>query len=295
MRAFRTALFFLCFLILAGADPSCAAHAGQAPQAVAWNKLEQGLDLAKIPLALVISPAPEESAQEQVITLTTTVSVLRIDPALFSFSLYMASEKGRKNMANVCKDENFVAATNTGMFLPDKMTSTGYLRQGPHANNNRIAANFGSFFVAGPVTAKLPQARLIDRNIHRWQKAIAEYSLVMQNYRMTTPTGRVIWKQAERLHSISALSQDAQGNILFIFCPDPVPASDFMAALLAHPLGASSVMYLEGGSEAALIINSGDISEMQTGRHASGLWSSGAKLEIPNVLGVKRRTKKGPM
>lgn len=309
MHTFRAAFFFLCCLVFAGAELPVAAGAEHAqppaPKTVAWKNLEKGLDLAKIPLSLSVpvpfSIAPPQAGDaalsgtappvQQTISVTALASVLRIDPAFFSFSLYMASEKGRKNMADICKDENFVAAINAGMFLPDRLTNTGYLRQGYHVNNSRVAANFGSFFVAVPVKATLPKARLIDRSAHNWQKAIAEYSLVMQNYRMTTPTGRVIWKQAERLHSIAALSQDARGNILFIFCPDPVPASDFMAALLACPLGAASVMYLEGGSEAALIVTAGDVSEMQTGRHASGLWSGGAKLEIPNVLGVTRRKK----
>lgn len=281
------ALFFLLCFAFAGTGFPFSANAGQAPSSISWKQVEKGLDLAKISLALAI-PTPF-SPSGQTITLTAVASVLRIDPARFSFSLYMASEKGRKNMADICKDENFVAAINAGMFLPDRLTNTGYLRQGPHANNDRIATNFGAFFVAGPVNPSLPAARLIDKSTHNWRKAVGEYALVMQNYRMTTPTGRVIWKQAERLHSIAALSQDAQGNILFIFCPDPVPASDFMTALLTHPLGASSVMYLEGGSEAAFIINTSDVSEMQTGRHVSGLWSGGAKLEIPNVLGVVRK------
>ena len=291
------ALFFIYCFVLAGAVFPFSVTAEGAARTVPWKNLEKGLDFAKIGLTLMIpepfssSASGGESASEQTIPLAVVASVLRIDPAQFSFSLYMASEKGRKNMADVCKDENFVAATNAGMFLPDRVTNTGYLRQGPHANNARVAANFGSFFVAGPVKPTLPAARLIDKSTHDWQKAIAEYSLVMQNYRMTTPAGRVIWKQAERMHSIAALSQDAQGNILFIFCSDPVPASNFMAALLAYPLGASSVMYLEGGSEAALIINAGDVSEMQTGRHISGLWSGGAKLEIPNVLGIVRKKK----
>lgn len=296
MHTFRTVLFLMCCLVLAGTSFPLAADAGETLTPVTWKNLEKGLDIAKISLTFTVpspfsSPASsaEETAAAQTVSVAAIASVLRIDPALFSFSLYMASEKGRKNMADVCKEENFVAAINAGMFLPDRITNTGYLRQGSHANNPRVAANFGSFFVAGPIKPRLPQALLMDRSTHNWQKALAEYSLVMQNYRMTTPGGHVIWKQAERLHSLAALSQDTAGNILFIFCPDPVPASEFIAALLACPLGAFSVMYLEGGSEAALIINAGGVSEMQTGRHASGLWSGGAKLEVPNVLGIMRR------
>ncbi|CAK7072227.1 MAG: hypothetical protein DELT_01929 [Desulfovibrio sp.] len=301
MRAPRFVIFFLCCLIFSGTLLAPAGNAnGTGAGTIEWQPLEPGLDMAKVALSLSI-PAPfmpppvngtaGPGQGSPALPIPANMTVLRIDPARFSFALYMASEKGRKTLAEVCKDENFAAAINAGMFLPDRMTNTGHLRQGDHANNSRVAANFGAFFMAEPLKGGLPRARLVDRNAHDWQTALSHYSLVMQNYRMTTAYGRVIWKQAERLHSIAALSQDTRGNILFIFCPDPVPAADFLMAFLALPFGASSVMYLEGGSEAALVVSAGGVNEMQTGRHASGLWSGGAKLEIPNVLGIRRRTK----
>ena len=215
------------------------------------------------------------------------VTVLRIDPAQFAFSLYMASEKGPKLLPEIGKSEDFAAAINAGMYLPDRLTSTGYLRDTAHANNARIAAGFGAFFVAEPRAKGLPRALLLDRQKDDWQQALNQYSLVMQNYRMTTPEGRVIWKQGSSPHSVAALSQDAAGNILFLFCPAPVFAGDFMTALLHLPLGIRSVMYLEGGTDAALLIRAGGIDSVQTGRHASGLWGGG--LNLPNVLGIRRR------
>lgn len=301
MRVFRFVFFLFCCSALAKTGLASPAGDGPAHSPLVWQHLENGLALARITLQIA-NPAPEENtvqdrinaampAPTRAIPLAARVSVLRINPDRFSFSLYMASEKGPKPLADICRDEHFVAAINAGMFLPDRVTSTGYLRQGTHVNNGRVAANFGSFFAAMPHNAKLPRARLIDKTAQGWQNTLEEYSLVMQNYRMTTPAGRIIWKPMKRLHSIAALSQDNAGNILFIFCADPVPAAEFIAALLTLPLQAASVMYLEGGSEAALLINAGNVSEMQTGRHASGLWSGGARLEVPNVLGVTRRTR----
>ncbi|MEI3478052.1 MAG: hypothetical protein V8Q84_01855 [Bilophila sp.] len=52
--------------------------------------------------------------------------------------------------------KDLVAAINASMYLPDGVTSTGYLRAGDVINNGRIASLFGAFFVAGPDAGDLP-------------------------------------------------------------------------------------------------------------------------------------------
>lgn len=299
MGIFRSAAFFFwCFLALAGT----AAASSISGEAVAWRTLEEGLALARPTVTFLPAPRPGPDPENGDAVpegslpappppglMTATATVLRIDPKQFSFSLYMASESGSKTLTEIGESEGFAAAVNAGMYLPDGLTHTGYLRSATHTNNARIAGNFGVFFVAEPGDANLPRARLLDKDTEDWQSALNAYSVVIQNYRMTTPGGTVIWKQAERSHSVAALGQDRDGNILFILCPNPVPAADFMKALLRLPLGLGSVMYLEGGSEAALLINAGDVKDVESGPHVRKLW--GASLSLPNVLGVKRRVK----
>ena len=291
-RAVAIAVCCLC-LFLEGVTPAAA------EQEIQWQGLETGLDLARVPVSFIPPPPssvpPLEGAtgngnpapEPEPVTAVTTV--LRIDPAIFAFSLYMASESGPKTLAEIGKSENFAAAINAGMYQRDGVTGTGYLKNRTHTNNGHVAARFGSFFVAEPLSGKAPYARLLDRNTDDWETALGQYGLVMQNYRMTTPFGRVIWKQADRLHSVAALSQDASGRVLFLLCPNPVPAAEYMAALLRLPLGIRSVMYLEGGSEAALLINAGGVNTVEAGRHISGLWGGSANLMLPNILGIRKR------
>lgn len=262
---------------------------------IAWKVLEPGLEFARAPVVSASSrdEAPpggdaEAPAASPVIP-NAFVSILRIDPERFGFSLHMASESGARSLASLGKGENLVAAVNAGMYLPDNSTSTGYLRSNSHTNNPRVAAGFGAFFVAEPQDASLPRARLLDRARDDWQTAIHRYDVVMQNYRMTTAEGRVIWKQPDRTYSIAALSQDDRGRVLFLLCATPVPAMDFITTVLALPLDAKSLMYLEGGSEAALLVRAGDMDTVEAGRHPSGLWGGNANLLLPNVLGVFRR------
>lgn len=287
MTIFRAAVVCLCFLAFSWAHD---ARAADEPPAVVWKTLEPGLELAQVRLCVVSrAKAAEGGLNASPATFPATLSVVRITPASFAFSLYMASESGSRSLAEVGEHEDFAVAINAGMYLPDRSTSTGYLRSHTHTNNSRVVADFGSFFVAEPFDASLPRALLLDRTRDDWQKALRQYGLVMQNYRMTAPDGRLIWKQGERPHSMAALSQDEAGNVLFLFCPDPVPTTDFMDMVLRLPLGIKSVMYLEGGIDAALLVRAGGVKTVQTGRHASGLWGGGAGLVLPNVLGVRRR------
>ena len=288
---------FFCRIILTSCSlllllQSVAVASGE----IAWQELEPGLDLARVsvvfaPSGLSAEAVPGEATEPPLPQSfqTASTTLLRIDPEKFVFSLYMASERGPKTFGEVGAGEGFVAAVNAGMFHRDRVTSTGYLRSGTHINNGHVAANFGAFFVANPKEAGIPQARVLDRSVNDWKTALERYDLVMQNYRMTAPGGRVIWKQASRIHSVAALSQDAKGRIFFIFCSKPVPAAEYMAALLRLPLNLETVMYLEGGFEAALFLNAGGVNVVEAGRHSSGLWGGSAGLLLPNVLGVRRR------
>ena len=298
MTVIRTAVFFL-YCLLCAAFTANAAEKGISSTAekTFWQKLEPGLELTRVPVTYIPTPSffsegvnlatPDRLASAPD-PATVTVTILRIDPEKFSFSLYMASESGPKTLGEIAESENFVAAINAGMYQRDRSTSTGHLRSPTHANNPRIATNFGAFFVAVPLDGSPPHARLLDRNTDDWQDALKRYGLAMQNYRMTAPGGRILWKQTNRNHSIAALSQDTAGHILFILCSEPVAAADFITALLRQHLNTSLVMYLEGGTEAALLVNAGAVNFVEAGRHVSGLWGGSANLMLPNVLGIRR-------
>lgn len=287
MKCFRAAAVFACLLFPAAT--ALAATSEVPGQNVQWRTVEQGLELAQVDFSFI--PAPGQREGGLAAPVAASASLVRIDPGQFDFFLYMASEKGMKTLAEIGESENFAVAINAGMYRLDRQTSTGYLRSPSHTNNGHIATNLGAFFVAGPSDKQLPPARLLDRSAHDWQTAITQYGLVMQNFRMATASGRVIWKQAERRHSVAAMSEDADGRILFILCATPVPVTDFLKALQEFPLHLATVMYLEGGSEAALLLNAGGVKNVVAGRYFSGLWGGSAALSLPNVLGVRRRAK----
>ncbi|MDL2271924.1 phosphodiester glycosidase family protein [Desulfovibrio sp. OttesenSCG-928-I05] len=241
---------------------------------ISWNALLPGFEMAEL---TAINPL-------------ATFIVIRVDPQRYEFTLHMASEGQNGSLADIATEHSLLAAVNAGMYLPDQRTSTGYLKSPTHINNARIARKFGSFFVAAPKKKGLPLAALLDRDADDWQKAIADYSLVVQNYRLTNTQGKVLWPLDATSHCIAALGQDHNGAILLIFGKSPMNPASFAATLLALPLDIRSLMYLEGGNPAALLVRAGDVRGQWSGNRLGPLLG-GQQTDkpVPNILGVRAR------
>lgn len=291
MNKLRGTSWVLLFLILS-ASPTGAAQSKNAPAEPSagssdasgaasapppWKELEPGLGYAEFDR--------EDSSRSSVV-------MLRFDPALFDFSLHMISEEGRppRTLRQWAGKHDLVAAINAGMYLPDGSSGTGYMRQGAHVNNGRVATRFGAFFVAGPDTPSLPRAALLDRDDENWRERMDRYRVVVQNYRMINAQRRILWLPGGPLYSISAVGQDDDGHILFMHCREPIEAYSFASLLLHLPINVRTVMYVEGGAQAGLVLRSGLYSRAWKGRHPADFLATGnVNAALPNVLGVKRR------
>ena len=245
-----------------------------------WRNLEPGVELAIFtPNASAFRPA--------------NIVVARFDPELVDFVLLNASENGPAvSLTGWADSANLIAATNASMYLPDASTSTGYMRNGSHVNNPRIASRFGAFFVAGlkPGATGLPRAGVLDRNADPWEERLDAYDIVVQNYRMISADGRMLWSPGGPEYAVAAVAQDPAGHILFIHCREPMTGADFCQLLLTLPLDLRVVMYVEGGPQAGLLLRAGDVHEVWMGRHVADFLTSGNKsAPLPNVIGVRRR------
>ena len=241
-----------------------------------WRELEQGLFFGEFQLN-------DGDAR---------LSVLRIDPAYFDFTLCTRSQdSGPSRPLNEWGEQyNLSAAINASMYLPDGSTSTGYMRQGAHTNNGRIVQRFGAFFVAGPDEPGLPLAAIIDRDNPLWRQQMERYSLVIQNYRMINADRRILWSPGGPHYSISAVAQDGEGQILFMHCRQPVEAYAFAQQVLHLPLNVRTVMYVEGGGQAGLLVRSAALTRELIGLSPSGLLVTGdLRAVLPNVLGARRK------
>ena len=257
--------------------PSATAKAGETAR-IPWEE-QDGLAFAELPL-----PLPEGAGPR--------LAVVRLPPENFDFVL-CAVGRGKYpplTLRQWAQREGLAAAINASMYLPDGVTSTGYLREGDYANNRRLARRFGAFFVAGPDDAALPAATIIDKDEPDWQERLARYRLVVQNYRLISRDGRILWKPGGPRTAIAAVGVDAEGRILFLHCREPLDAYSFAEGLLRLPLGLRSTMYVEGGGQAGLVLRAGSIERDYAGRSAAEFLSAGSiRVAVPSVLGARRR------
>lgn len=268
------------------------------PGDLIWREIAPGLESLELQLgrqkqagdsgaALTVAPLPATAEKAR-----GNLVILRTDPAKCEYSLHMASENGQRRSLRACASEfGLDAAINAGMFLPDNLKNTGYMRNATHVNNPRIVANFGAFFLAGPVKKKLPPAVLLEKTElgDKLEQKIADYSIVVQNYRLTSAQGEILWPESLEVYSISALARDKQGRVMFVTAEYQLSAPDFARVLLLLPLEVDLVMYLEGGSQAGLAI-AGGTEGWRTWRGRHGLLSGlggPEEVELPNVLGVR--------
>lgn len=235
------------------------------------------------------SATQEEPESSKIDSLPAEIIVLRVEPEHVAFELHLASNTGKAlSLEQWAQTQDLAIATNAGMFLPDGLTNTGYMRYNGHVNNSRIVKNFGSFFVASPKTTsktKLKNAALLDRQVDAWEDVLPKYRLVIQNYRLINEKGNPIWLPDGKRCSTSALAQDNKGRILFIFCAYPLNGYNFARAVLALPLNVTRLMYLEGGTPAALVLNTS--TKRQVWNNSGILGGFFPPSSVPNVLGVK--------
>ena len=271
------ALALLTLLAVTFAAP-LTAQGDAAPQdgTNGWRELEPGLSFREFQIT--------DDGME--------IAVLRIDPARFAFTLFASSLDGRpaRTLREWGEQYDLTAAINASMYLPDGKTSTGYLRQGEHVNNKRMVQRFGAFFVAGPDRPDLPEAAILNRDAHDWREMLPHYALVIQNYRMIDNKRHILWSPGGPMYSISAVGEDGTGHILFLHCREPVEAHAFAQHLLRLPLDVRTVMYVEGGGQAGLLVRSRSLRRELAGKPSSPFFVTGnLRAPLPNVLGVRAK------
>lgn len=241
-----------------------------------WEEPEQGFEIARF-------PAVTSAGREM------DIMVARIDPAFFDFVILAATMPGEqpRTLQDWAAKHNLSAAVNAGMFLPDSLTHTGYLRVKAHQNNGRLVTRFGAFFVTDPKEPGLPSGMVLDRTVPEQEALVSKYNSVVQNYRMISSSRKLLWRVAPQVHAVAAVGTDGNGRILFIHCREPIAGVDFGAMLLALPLDVRQVMYVEGGTQAGLYVRPGG-TQLRMGRHPADFWTDGGvKMPLPNIIGAK--------
>ncbi len=221
------------------------------------------------------------------------ITVLKIDPRLFSIDIYCESyyKSKHRTLREWAEEFNLIAATNSGMYAEDYITSVGYLKSGKHVNNSHINSKYNCIFACRPVKKNIPPAQIIDlknQDFNIWKSKYLSFS---QSIRMISHRQLNVWQPQEEKWSIACLAMDKSGNILFIHCRSTYSVHDFINILLALPLDIYNAMYLEGGKEAGLYFSAGGIEKEIYGINESSFIireSNESALPVPNIIGIRK-------
>ncbi|PKN65181.1 MAG: hypothetical protein CVU57_11120 [Deltaproteobacteria bacterium HGW-Deltaproteobacteria-15] len=244
-----------------------------------WFKLADGLLLGEF------TPSRKSPISDHPVT------VLRIDPARYSFRLLSALEHGGKERTarGWCEEFGLLAAINASMYMVD-LRSTGYMRNYQSTNNPAFNRAFGAFMVFNPKDPSMPPVRMVDsRREKEWRSILDQYDSVIQNYRMISGGRKVDWPEQDKPHSTAAIGMDNDGHVLFILGRAPYTPHDFINILLALPIRIKDAMYLEGGDEASLSVRQQGKWLEWTGIGELGIFSVQGAPKLPNVIGIVNR------
>ncbi|MDP6712148.1 MAG: phosphodiester glycosidase family protein, partial [Nitrospinaceae bacterium] len=116
----------------------------------------------------------------------------------------------------------------------------------------------------------------------------------IQSIRMVSCRGENVWQQQSKKWSTAAIGTDSQGRVLFIHARSPYTTHDLISILLNLPIELKQAMYVEGGPDAQLYINTGKKEFEFLGSYSSGSFEhdkNDVAWPLPNVLGIQRTTR----
>lgn len=258
---------------------------GQNLKEIQWKTLKDGLFYCEI-------DAPEKS-----IINDSKLTLLKVDPNKCRFSLLSASEHRRKNRTaeEWAKEFGMNVIVNAGMYNPtNARTNKGYMRNYSHINNHRLNGRYNVMMALNPKDKTSPSFKLFDLTFQRWDSIRPLFNSFCQGMRMIDAKGAPLsWdKRPGQQCSMVIGAIDIDGNIYFLFTRSPYTHQQIIGFLLSMPLNIRTTVYLEGGPEASLYINSGDTLITKYGCYVSKTYERDDNdhfRKIPNVIGITKK------
>jgi hypothetical protein len=258
---------------------------GQNLKEIPWKTLQDGLMFCEI-------DAPEKSILND-----SKLTLLKVDPNKCRFSLLCASEHGRKNRTaeEWAKEFGMNIVVNAGMYNPSNAhTNKGYMRNYSHINNRRLNGRYNVMLALNPKDKSATSFQMFDLTCHRWDSIRPLFNSFCQGMRMIDGNGSPLaWdKRPGQKCSMVIGATDNEGKIYFLFTRSPYTHQQIIRFLLDMPLNIRTTVYLEGGPEASLYINTKDTMITKYGCYVSKTYERDDNdhfRKIPNVIGIGKK------
>jgi len=248
-----------------------------------WKKVGEGLYLG------------EFTSQEKSKINDPRITIVKIDPRVYSFKLLCASEHGKVKMTakKWCQKHNLISAINAGMYQEDGIRNVGYMKNFSHINNPRLNTAYKAVLAFNPIESTLPEIQIIDLKCQDFERLRFKYQTLVQNIRMISCQQENVWSKQDKMWSMAVFGMDKSGNALLIFTESPYSGYDFAYVLLSLPISIRIAMYLEGGQQANLYFSANDVEFDRVGRPISINENDNLPVArpIPNVIGIVKKSK----
>jgi hypothetical protein len=250
-----------------------------------WHILHKGLSFCEV-------DAPEKSILND-----SKIFILKADPRLCNFSLLCASQHGKQNRTadGWAKEFGANVVINAGMFnMVNKSANKGYLKSFSHINNPKINGNYNVMMGINPKGNSDTSMIISDMTCRDWSSVGANYNTLCQGMRMIDCNGNpMAWdKRPGQACSMVIGATDSIGNIYFVFTRSPYTHQKMIGFLFVLIPNIRTTVYLEGGPEASLFIQTGDTVISKIGSYVSKTYPNDKNdhfWKIPNVIGINAR------
>lgn len=239
----------------------------------------------------------EVDAPDKSVVNDSKLTILKIDPRQFEFEFLTASEHG--NQPRIAPDWalefNKTIIVNAGMYSYNRTQSNkGFMKNYDHYNNPKKSDYYNAMLAMHPKDkGKLP-FEIIDITCQNWEKVKHEYHSFCQAMRMMSCDGTAMEfsKRPDQSCSMIVAATDTTGNLFFIFTRSPYTHKVMISYMQQMPFNLRTAVYLEGGPEASLYINTGDTIIAKFGSYVSNTCDNDNNdhfWKIPNVISLKGR------
>lgn len=210
-----------------------------------------------------------------------------------------------------CKDHinnGRIASRLGGFFVaqPKKDLLKNFPEEKKNEKLQQEEKSLGSVFESA--TIDLPNAAIIykddidfSRFTHKKEVSFTDildmYDIVIQNFKLFEASDSVsssFFKEADqwasdKRHSIAAIAEDKDGNILFLFVENSISIKEFVKIIRHDPfLNLTRALYLDGGKHAGMTLSFNDTIQNWFSNDSLLLMFLG-QVPLPNIIGVHKK------
>ena len=278
--------FFLTFLISLFCSLTFVLSAQQIRDSVkVWHELQSGISFREV-------DAPEKSILND-----SRIFILKADPRLCKFELLCSSQHGWKNRTadEWANDFKVNVVVNAGMFnMGNARTNKGYLKNYSHFNNSKRNGGYNVMMALNPKRKSEPEMAIYDLTCTSWDSIQKDYRSLCQGMRMIDCNGnRMAWdKNPGQACSMVIGATDISGNVFFVFTRSPYTHQKMIEFLYLLIPDIRTTVYLEGGPEASLFVQTGDTVISKIGSYVSKTYANDKNdhfWKIPNTIGIRSK------